>query len=522
MGVCFGNSKTFSLCQEAPGENNRPQRESLRTESATLAADPFEFQSESAGNSPLPLNCIGEINFSQLDQSKQSLSPLLDILRLRLPESQSHSSVLDDSSSSDSESFSQKSIGRYTLPRSLNHVGGPGPATFGSMNQLLTLNSPHLKPNSAIEGHRESLMSESVTSFDENDEECWRIPSLAQIDTLASARKPLGPNRLQYISKEQMSDSSSPTFKRSSTIESSVSSLTGPSMWTGNDEFEHTPSQRASLLQAPLDVPPPKPSREPRKPSLGVQSLSPSLRRGHQATPPLESTKTTPESTKFSTNFLFEMPTSESPKFNSKSYSSPSAPLPRKPDARSPSCGSQTASPLQYFPTIHESPSENVKERTSLLDEVSSTLNTSIGSVIIQERNPSPIMELSEDKEEDYENKFIESNYHPSMATPPQSNSANKSRFQEKHSKKSTELQLDRPKLRPQKREPPCKKPQMKAKDSPNHRTPTKTPQSKPKETFTKPVEPKLTFQQRMESWLHHSDHSPEAPNPFLEVLKER
>lgn len=449
---------------------------------------------------------------------------MFDILRLRGPEC--NFSVPpqvepdDSSSSSDSESYSHKSIGRYTLPRSLNHVGGPGPATFGSMNQLLAMNAPNLKLKVAPESRRETLMSESVASFDENDEECWRVPCLAQIDTLASTRKPLGPERIQCVS-DLRSRSSSPALRRCSTLESSISSLTGPS-WPGNDEFhlpESSPSKRASLLQVPLEAPPPKPIREFRKPSLGVQSASPSLRRGQRSTPP-NSSKTTPESAQSIPLTRLEMTPNYSKDNSPKVYSPPSAPLPKKPDIRLP--------PENSLPVLPLRPGGAKERRTPqrrplrLSEDFHQTLDL---EKIIDKSCPTPVLDNAEEKDEDCENSFIESNNQgpfpiTTTATPMPPNNFRNKENQQLRLKPSSEVQLNRPKLGPKKRELGLS--QKKTADSPSHRTPTKTPQSKPKGTPSKVAEAKPTFQQRMESWLRHSDHSPEAPNPFLEVLKDR
>jgi hypothetical protein len=342
----------------------RHRRSSIRSESATyLAADPFDFQSEN-GDSPLPVNCISEINFTQFDQqqSKRSLSPLFELLRLKEQVAQPfaaslHPDLLSDSSSSDSESFSHKSIGgRYTLPRTMSHCG-PGPATFGTLNQLRggSTSPPRLRSKAGTESRRDSLQSESVTSFDENDEDCWRLQSLAQIDTLSSARKPLGENRIQCIVREppvpRLSEGEAvdPTLKRCNTFDSALSSLTGPSHWPEDvTHSEASPSHRASLLQVPVDNVPSKPTREPRKASIGMQSASPSLRRGARATPPSNPRKSmTPESLPKKRVhspqlevYHFPSPQTASPLVansspQEKTFTPPSAPLPTKPESSS-------------------------------------------------------------------------------------------------------------------------------------------------------------------------------------------
>jgi hypothetical protein len=603
--------RSFSLPrpESSPNLVDQPRSSRSRADSATLAADPFEFQSES-GESPPPLNCLSEINFSQYDHSKRSLSPLFEILRLKDPPPQTHPPSLhpdlcdsSSSSSSESECYSHRSQGRYALPRSVNHYGGPGPVTFGSMNQLLRDGNslqPRPKSESAAAGsRRESSQSasESVVSFDENDEECWRPQVLAQIDTLGSARKPLGPARIQPVAtaavaalEESPTDDSarSPTLRRCSTLDSMISSLTGPSTWTGHEEHsEHSSSRRASLLQAPLDCPPPKPIREFRKPSLGVQSTSPSLRRGFKGTTPPSNprrsatapqspfqtpspqSEATPRVLPWPPSVLAPSPSIATPPAASSpiasvststpppgaSYHSPSAPLPQKPETRSPQLNPSPAAQITTSSSLPALPARPVGAKSRRTPQRRQVLS--------EERLPSPPQsphlepsplavesggeerqgsggegeepegeELCLHGSENCENHFLASNAQSPQPQPLAAAAL--------LPKRSAEAQLERPRLgakrdkveRPRLKKPAGDKTEFSPKPAARvSRVPQSAQTKRNPVTAIAPAsqratgvtaEPKRTFQQRMESWLKQSDHSPEAPNPFLEVLKDR
>jgi hypothetical protein len=116
---------------------------------------------------------------------------------------------------------------------------------------------------------------------------------------------------------------------------------------------------------------------------------------------------------------------------------------------------------------------------------------------------------------------------------PPHQSPALKSKYL---SKRSEEIQLERPKLTPKKSEPLRLRrgaPALEKKEfSPK---PSKTltrsaaaassdvPQTKSKtHTPQKVADPKPTYQQRMEAWLKTPERAAEAPNPFLAVLEDK
>lgn len=584
--------RSFSLPrpESSPNLVDHNHGGSFRADSATLAADPFEFH-ESGGESPPPLNCLSEINFTQYDHSKRSLSPLFEILRLKDPPPQTflpslHPDICDSSSSSsESECYSHRSQGRYALPRSVNHYGGPGPATFGSRNQLLRDGQslqPRPKPEDAASRRQSSQSAtESVLSFDENDEECWRPQVLAQINTLGSARKPLGASRIQPISataaavaalqdSPQEDSVGSQTLKRCSTLDSMISSLTGPSTWTGPEDSclhsEHSASRRASLLQAPLDCPPPKPIREFRKPSLGMQSTSPSLRRGFKGTtppsPPRDraitsqspfltpspQSEATPRALPRPPSVLNPSPpilTSTSPTAN---YHSPSAPLPQKPETRSPNFSHSPKTTATTLPALPVRPEGAKSRRTPQRRQVhlGEELPSPIASVhdSHQSLGQKSVIGFGEDRQEDSgeeakqeEVPFLEESEdgeNLSLASNSQSPRPLPT-HEARLPKRNVEVPPERPRLAPKREKferSRFKKPVADKKEITtrpvariSRAPPTKknpVPAVTPHRAAAATPEAKLTFQQRMESWLKQSDHSPEAPNPFLEVLKDR
>jgi hypothetical protein len=99
-------------------------------------------------------------------------------------------------------------------------------------------------------------------------------------------------------------------------------------------------------------------------------------------------------------------------------------------------------------------------------------------------------------------------------------------------SKRSEEIQLERPKLTPKKTESLRPRRQQEKKEfspkpskvpSRSAAVTTASPQTKAKvQTPQKVADPKPTYQQRMEAWLKQPDRPAEASNPFLEVLKDK
>lgn len=747
----FSSFPSFSSLVNSKGPTNNQQNTVISNNNeyfnsnGTLAADPFEFDSEGEvedlhneiysigrnndevkydSNNLPPLSRIGEINLSEMEYRK-SLSPLFQILRLNEPIANNYKDIqnfreltqlspspsspsLSSSSSSDSESYSLKSQGRYTLPRSLNQSSGPGPVKIGSTNQLKREQLPSV--HKEINSRRETLQSESVASFDENDEECWKIQSLTQIDTLSSVRKPLGPNRIQCINTNNQninsnnlnspynniiispSSSSSPPIKstsplqlslsnqnnnnsnnnnynnyhsndifnnimtistppehsppiqlkRSSTFASSISSLTGPSTWNDpNDLNESNESNsfatnRASLLQAPFEESIPKPLRELRKLSVGVNSTSPSLRPSRTTSPQYqqlihqeiqlneknkEITLSTPTSipninSNTPQSIKSKLSLSNSPIINRSpldtkekiiKYSTPpSAPLPKKLPPRTPD--NQTSSSQQIIekeknisesnnlPLLLSRPkvvqSRRLPQRTEFCmdDNINIFSNNKINSsqnnnqdnnnngisVEANENDENNVMlselKYTQDNEEveiqnkeeeennynnndynDYENVnqeiFNNENDVYVSNSPQLRSSINQNIPSKTPSPKILQLNsIIKKDTTPKEslRDPPKGTPKVirkiikETKESPSNMlnkkiiSPAKKLPSNPHQnsqlkqkqinniTTSQPIEnPKLTFQQRIDSWLKHTEHREDAPNPFLSVLKE-